>query len=102
MPEPMSLPFCIPDIGVMSLRNQLENQMAQLNYSLATQMQLAGIHSQYPPAWVNYGIPVNPYPVQTYCCDDGSSYRPKKTNCINCGATLQGRHKCSYCDTYNE
>ena len=102
MPESMNFPFCIPDVGIMSLRSQLENQMAQLNCSLATQMQLTGMSRQYPPAWVNYGIPVTPYPVQTCCCDDGSSYKPKKTNCVNCGASLQGRHTCSYCGTYNE
>lgn len=102
MPEPMNFPFRIPDAGIMSLRSQLENQMAQVNCSLAIQMQLTGMTSQYMPAWVNYSIPVTPYSVQTCCCDDGSSYRPKKTNCVNCGASLQGKHKCSYCDTYNE
>lgn len=48
-------------------------------------------------------IDPEPYKVSMkYCCDDGSSLRPKKTNCVNCGAALQGRHKCIYCDTYNE
>lgn len=27
---------------------------------------------------------------------------PKKSNCKNCGASLEGRHSCSYCGTYNE
>lgn len=26
---------------------------------------------------------------------------PKHTNCVNCGATLSGKHRCRYCGTYN-
>ena len=26
---------------------------------------------------------------------------PEHTNCVNCGATLSGKHRCRYCGTYN-
>ena len=40
--------------------------------------------------------------MQTECCYDGSDRHPVKTNCINCGASLSGRHLCEYCGTYNK
>ena len=40
--------------------------------------------------------------MQRECCYDGSDKIPGKTNCINCGAPLSGRHLCEYCETYNK
>ena len=40
------------------------------------------------------------YSVPKQCCI--STDTPKKTNCINCGAPLSGRHLCEYCGTYNK
>lgn len=37
---------------------------------------------------------------QTDCCIEKDI--PKKTNCPNCGASLEGKHQCRYCGTYNE
>lgn len=38
--------------------------------------------------------------LQTECCIIKDI--PKKSNCKNCGASLEGKHGCSYCGTYNE
>lgn len=96
-------------------RQHIAEQLAQCYCSLASQQQIAYIQNQtqriLSQSDYNYPTPllllnkiqqiIEPYKVTTeHCCEDRT--KPKKTNCVNCGAALQGRHKCIYCDTYNE
>lgn len=101
-----------------SYQHYLEEQLAQCTCSLAIQQQNALMQQQtqrilsesdyyyFPTPLLSLNKIqqiIEPYKVTTeYCCNDGSSMRPKKTNCVNCGASLRGQHRCIYCDTYNE
>lgn len=42
--------------------------------------------------WSSYPV----YPMGTI-----SPEPPLKSNCVNCGAPLKGKHTCEYCETYN-
>ena len=96
-------------------RQYIAEQLAQCYCSLASQQQNAYIQQQtqriLSQSGYNYPAPLLPlneiqqiiesYKVATeYCCEDRT--KPKKTNCVNCGAALRGQHRCIYCDTYNE
>ena len=96
-------------------RQYLAKQLEQCRCSLALQQQTAYIQNQtqriLSPSDYDYTAPllslneiqriIEPQKVTTeYCCEDRT--KPKKTNCVNCGAALRGRHRCIYCDTYNE
>ena len=73
------------DPQVMPLRTMIEQSQANLNMSI----QMALLENRLRM-------------VQDNCCYDGSDRHPGKTNCINCGASLSGRHSCEYCGTYNK
>jgi len=102
-----------------SYQQYLEEQLAQCCCSLAVQEQTALIQQEtqriLSPSEYSYIPPLitldkiqqlfditSQRVTMECCCDDGSSLKPKKTNCVNCGAALRGKHRCIYCDTYNE
>lgn len=82
-----------------SVQCSLEDQLNSLQFSLSQQQQISQMNV---PACPEYSYP----PIKAFqatqqnCCIDIDV--PRKTNCKNCGAALSGKHKCSYCNTYNE
>ena len=96
-------------------RQYIAEQLAQCYCSLASQQQNAYRQNQtqriLSQSDYNCSAPllslneiqqiIEPYKVTTKCCCEDRT-KPKKTNCVNCGASLRGQHKCIYCDTYNE
>lgn len=85
----------------MSLRQQTYELLSRPLMSQEELQNLLGC-TLTKPAWTEYAVIKNPYYMPQYCCDDGSSVRPLKTNCVNCGASLKGKHFCDYCGTYNK
>ncbi len=65
-------------------------EQARINQSIELQMLENQLMSERPMI----------YQLQDECCITKDI--PKKSNCKNCGASLEGRHGCSYCGTYNE
>ena len=86
----------------------LYNQL-QANISMDTQRQQilsmvnASQQTAYPPAYLSSDAYTNIYAGWTYNpVATLPAHPPEKTNCVNCGAPLKGKHKCEYCDTYNQ
>ena len=86
---------------ICDLRSLLEEQQANICYTIQTQAILSSIPAVsqrllQSPAWTKIA---NPYVIPQCCCEAPDSTR--LGNCRNCGAPVTRSGFCEYCDTYN-